>query len=137
VFCNKVLNALLLDLSKRYHSIDFQIPTVIHTSVTSTNDRADHDLPSVTRSTRKTLTVRNSFLRELSPAIKSLNPDVPILPYSLQNRGSEKKLRRRRTRNKNEHKLNLISLKHQSIGNLDIKILRIGISYRIHTLKSL
>jgi hypothetical protein len=62
------------------------VVSILHTSVTSPTLLADQHLPSVTRSICKTPRDRTSFLCELSPAIKSLDPDVPIHPYSLPDR---------------------------------------------------
>jgi SpoU rRNA methylase family enzyme len=78
---------------KLHRSMDFQILEIIHISVTSPTRLADHDLPSVTRPTRKILTERIWFLFELRSAIKSLNPDFIVLSHNISNRG-RKKLRR-------------------------------------------
>jgi hypothetical protein len=68
---NEVLSALQADLGKlqwRYLN----------------NYLADNDLPSVIRSTSKTLTDRTSFLPELSLANKSLNQDVSKHPFNFK-----------------------------------------------------
>jgi hypothetical protein len=97
------MTAQLLAPSKLHPSIGLQIVTIILTRVTSRTRLADLYLLSVTRSICIPLRERLFFLPDPFPAIKSLNPDVPMFLCKLPNRRRKKKLQRR-TRRKVRHK---------------------------------